>query len=70
MRQGFWMRCFFPRQRLRDAEAEEYLSGLTDMETIAGSEHIVPAQAIVMILGFSSFLPQLTMTAELEDKLA
>ena len=41
----------------------EYLSGLTDIDTIAGSEHTVPAHATVIILGFSPSLWQLTITA-------
>ena len=34
-----------------------------DMDTIAGSEQMVPAQATVMMLGVSPYLPQLTITA-------
>jgi hypothetical protein len=33
------------------------------MDTIAGSEHTVPAHATVMIFGFSPALLQLTITA-------
>ena len=35
----------------------------TEIDTMAGSEHMVPAQATVIILGISPSLPQLTITA-------
>ena len=45
------------------AYVRDRLEGRTDIDTIAGDEHTVPAHATVIILGLSPVLAQLTITA-------
>lgn len=40
----------------------EYLSGLTDIYTFAGVEHVIPVHAIVIMFDFS-MSPHVTITA-------
>jgi hypothetical protein len=40
----------------------EYLSFLTDIDTIGGSEFTVPAQATVIMLGFPAVSAHVTIT--------